>query len=85
MRGRNLWLAGIFLFIFGVTFLGSAGNLFAAPQGTLKEAIHWAISADWLDPATTSATTSAVIALYFYHDALVKAVKSGRVQATLGR
>ena len=27
----------------------------AAPAGVLKEAIHWGLSADWLDPATNSA------------------------------
>jgi hypothetical protein len=42
------------------------------PKGTLKEAIHWNISADYLDPALGRAIVTANLPLYFFHDALVK-------------
>ena len=38
---------------FGAVLLGASGAM-AAPQGVMKQAIHWGLSADWLDPATGS-------------------------------
>ncbi len=55
----------------------SAGDVLAAsPAGVLKQAIHWAISADWLDPATCG-LVSGHAALYLFHDALVKPMPGG--------
>jgi peptide/nickel transport system substrate-binding protein len=64
---------GVILVLSGILLFGStmAG---AAPQGTLKEAIHWGLSADWLDPATSTHVTSAFLILYLIHDALIKAM-----------
>ncbi len=72
---RSLLLAVIL--IFGGVLLFSSNNVIAAPQGVLKEAIHWSISADWLDPATGGFSTSAYSPMYLFHDALVKAMPEG--------
>jgi peptide/nickel transport system substrate-binding protein len=74
MKGRRGWKSlGTILVLSGILFfnLPMAG---AAPQGTLKEAIHWGLSADWFDPAVSSHVTSAFFILYFIHDALIKAM-----------
>jgi len=49
----------------------------AAPTGVLKQAIHWGISADWLDPATGGHASSGHLPLYLFHDALVKPMPEG--------
>jgi peptide/nickel transport system substrate-binding protein len=49
----------------------------APPAGTLKAAIHWGLSADWLDPATNSALIPSQITLYLFHDALFKPMPDG--------
>jgi peptide/nickel transport system substrate-binding protein len=46
------------------------------PQGVLKQAIHWGISADYLDPASAPFVTSH-LPLYLFHDALVKPMPQG--------
>ena len=68
----TLLLVGSFLL-----YLGSAKTSEAAPQGVLKQAIHWNLSADWLDPATASYTISAHLPLYLFFDALVKPMPGG--------
>ncbi len=78
----KIWKAkGLLLFpalaILGMLAFG-IGKLEAyEPEGTLKEGIHWGLSADWLDPATAGFAISAHLALYFYHDALLKAMPEG--------
>lgn len=57
--------------------LGSLSHAQAAPRGVLKQAIHWGLSADWLDPATASYSISGHLTLYLFHDALVKAMPDG--------
>ena len=75
---KNCWLSiGLTLAVFGMLHFGSTEVTAAAPQGVLKQAIHWNLSADWLDPATTSYTISAHFTLYLFHDALVKAMPQG--------
>jgi peptide/nickel transport system substrate-binding protein len=56
---------------------GPAETLATSPSGALKEAIHWSLSADWLDPATCSFAVSAHLPLYLIHDALVKPMPDG--------
>jgi peptide/nickel transport system substrate-binding protein len=56
---------------------GSAPAHSASPAGVLKEAIHWGLSADWLDPATNAGLVPAQITLYLFHDALVKPMPDG--------
>jgi len=74
MKGRRNWKSlGVILILLGI-LLFSSTMAAAAPQGTLKEAIHWGLSADWFDPATSSHVTSAFFILYFIHDALIKAM-----------
>jgi peptide/nickel transport system substrate-binding protein len=48
-----------------------------AAGGVLKQAIHWSISADWLDPATAGFSIFAYLPLYLFHDSLVKAMAEG--------
>ena len=49
----------------------------AAPQGVLKEAIHFGVSAEFLDPATGGHSVAAHLPLYLFHDALVKPMPEG--------
>ena len=53
------------------------GHVQAKPEGVLKQAIHWTLSADYLDPATCSNAKSAFLVLYLFHDTLVKAMPEG--------
>jgi peptide/nickel transport system substrate-binding protein len=57
--------------------MGGTTKLQAAPAGVLKEAIHWGLSADWLDPATAGYSNSAHLTMYLFHDSLVKAMPGG--------
>jgi hypothetical protein len=58
--------------------LGSAIHVqAAAPSGVLKQAIHWGLSADWLDPATGGHASTGHLTLYLFHDALVKPMPEG--------
>jgi peptide/nickel transport system substrate-binding protein len=57
--------------------IGGSADIPAAPAGVLKEAIHWGISADWLDPATTGASVAAHPTMYLFHDSLVKTMPNG--------
>jgi peptide/nickel transport system substrate-binding protein len=66
----------IFLIMLG-TFPFSANRLSAAPEGILKEAIHWNLSSDWLDPSTGPPGTIAYLPIQFFHDALVKSMPEG--------
>jgi len=57
--------------------MGGSADIPAAPAGVLKEAIHWGISADWLDPATTGVSVAAHPTMYLFHDSLVKTMLNG--------
>jgi len=78
MRTKNGWsfLATV-LTIGGMLTFGLNPVQAASPAGVLKEAIHWGLSADWLDPATSSTLVPAQICLYLFHDALVKPMPEG--------
>jgi len=71
-RFWRLWV----LAILGAVLLGASGAM-AAPQGVMKQAIHWGLSADWLDPATGSFGVSQHLTMYLFHDSLVKAMPEG--------
>ena len=75
-KSKKGWLVPglVILMIGGILSLGLTGVLAASPQGVLKEGIHWGLSADWLDPATATHSTSAFLILYLIHDALIKAM-----------
>ncbi len=78
MKARKGWrLRAMVLFLWGVLTLGSIAAQAAPPAGVLKEAIHWGLSADWLDPATNSALVPSQITLYLFHDALLKPMPDG--------
>lgn len=76
MRTRRRWVI-MSLTFWGVILLGATVVLAAAPQGVLKQAIHWNLSADWLDPATGGFAVSAHLPLYLFHDALIKPMPEG--------
>lgn len=78
MKGiRKGQLLVVTVAIFCVFLFSSAEISEAAPEGVLKQGIHWGISADWLDPATAGFTVSANLPLYLFHDALVKPMPDG--------
>ncbi len=54
MKPEKTGMHGVFvLLVISATLLGSSVFVQAdAPSGVLKQAIHWGLSADWLDPAT---------------------------------
>jgi peptide/nickel transport system substrate-binding protein len=78
MRSRkSIWfLTGIVLTISGM-FCFVSSETQAAPQGTLKMAIHWSLSADSLDPSLTSVSTLIYLPLQLFHDALLKPMAEG--------
>ena len=73
---KNRYYTAVLTFVVLLAW-GSAGTSTASPQGVLKQAIHWNLSADWLDPATGGFAVSAHLPLYFFHDALVKPMPEG--------
>ena len=75
---REGWSATRVLVLMGIVLFGCTHVQAASPEGLLKEAVHWNISADWLDPATGGFTTSAYSAMYLFHDALLKPMPEGR-------
>ena len=79
VKPRCLWTLAIMgIIATGGMFSGAPKDAQAAPPaGTLKEAIHWGLSADWLDPATNSSLVPSQIVLYFLHDALLKPMPDG--------
>jgi len=78
MNRQNTRFGGLWaLVILGTVLLGTTGARAASPQGVVKQAIHWGISADWLDPSTASYVTTANHPLYLFHDALLKAMPEG--------
>ena len=74
---HRLWVTGTILAALAMFHLGPTDVLAAPPQGVLKQAIHFGISADWLDPATCGFSLSANLPLYLLHDGLIKAMPEG--------
>ena len=72
---------GILLALMGIFHMAAGdaqGESSRKPQGILKQAIHWGISADWLDPSSPgSVGMAAHFSLYLLHDALVKPMPEG--------
>ncbi len=75
---KDRWLL-IFMILALVGFLtiGAANGLAASPKGTLKQAMHWTLSGDWMDPATATFAMPAYHPLYMFHDGLIKAMPEG--------
>jgi peptide/nickel transport system substrate-binding protein len=71
-RGKTLLSAVSVLVIFGIFH----PCLAAAPEGVLKQAIHWNVSADWVDPSITGIYMS-FFPLMLFHDALLKPMPEG--------
>jgi peptide/nickel transport system substrate-binding protein len=67
-------MALAFLFTLPLSFTGVAE---ASPSGVLKQALHWNISADDLDPAYGYQGVGSKLPLYLFHDCLVKAMPEG--------
>jgi len=69
---RRMLTAGVLMLFMTAFFSAAQQTAVAAPQGTLKMAIHWSPSRDWVDPAVSGFTGSAFFTLYMFHDALLK-------------
>lgn len=82
MKMRTDMCKAVFpVFAFLVILCGNSTNVsVAAPAGVMRQAIHWGLSGDWLDPATNPGLTASSIMLYLFHDALIKPT----VDATYG-
>jgi peptide/nickel transport system substrate-binding protein len=79
-RQRKRWLFVIVALTLGAILPMAPSVAQGKPEGVLKQAIHWSISADWLDPATTQgATLSPFLTMYLFHDALLKAMPEGTI------
>lgn len=76
-KGKERLFTILVVLVCMTLLIGATDASAKKPKGTLKEAIHWGISADWLDPATGGFAISAHLAMYFYHDALIKAMPEG--------
>jgi peptide/nickel transport system substrate-binding protein len=74
MKTGKMRLAVLFS---GIMLLILTPNVLAAPQGLFKQAMHWGLSAEYLDPGTNMGATTSQILLYLFHDALVKPMPSG--------
>jgi len=76
--GKNKWFLFFMVLAIGGLFFNPAECFSAPPQGVFKQGIHWDISADWLDPATTAgAGGSTYFTMYLLHDALFKPMPEG--------
>jgi peptide/nickel transport system substrate-binding protein len=76
IRG-NWLLAGMIPVLIGMLLFLPLDALAAAPQGELKQAIHFSLSADWFDPATAGLAGAPHFPLYLFHDALLKPMPGG--------
>jgi peptide/nickel transport system substrate-binding protein len=74
---KSTWIRILSALAVAGMLLMSAGPGWAAPQGTIKQAIHWSFSADWFDPSTGSFPIPAYHPLYLFHDALLKPMPGG--------
>jgi peptide/nickel transport system substrate-binding protein len=78
MKTKKSWsFLGMVLALAGILICSSPPAQGAPPAGVLKEAIHWGLSADWLDPATNPGLVPSQITLYLLHDALLKPMPDG--------
>jgi peptide/nickel transport system substrate-binding protein len=71
IENKRLFWVVPFVVILATLFLPAPRVPAAPPQGVLKEAIHWGVSADFLDPAISGSHIS-TFTLYLFHDALLK-------------
>ena len=74
---KSVLLTGMSLTFLAIVLFGSTNLLAASPSGVLKQAIHWGISADWLDPAFCYQAVGGQLPLYLLHDYLVKPMREG--------
>jgi peptide/nickel transport system substrate-binding protein len=82
--GKKKGLEKITFFILLFILCSGATQVWAAPPtGVLKQAIHWSISADWLDPAFGTFPMPAYHPMYLFHDALFKPMAEGLYSPSL--
>ena len=53
-KGKERLFTILVVLVCMTLLIGATDASAKKPKGTLKEAIHWGISADWLDPATVA-------------------------------
>ena len=63
-RFGRLWT----LAIWGAVLFGTTSAGADSPQGVMKQAIHWGLSGDWLDPGTNPGVTTSAITLYLFQE-----------------
>jgi peptide/nickel transport system substrate-binding protein len=76
IREKALFCAFMVLIILPSVFSMSRNTSAASPSGVFRGAIHWGVSADYLDPATAGSYMSTFV-LYLFHDALLKPMPDG--------
>jgi peptide/nickel transport system substrate-binding protein len=76
IKKKKWFLTGMVLILLVMPLFRSDASEAAAPEGIFKEAIHWSLSADWLDPAYC-ADIGTQLPLYLLHDALLKPMPQG--------
>lgn len=69
---RAMMLVALVMFMLGTSMVQAK-----APEGELKMAIHWSVSADWFDPATGNSGALGWFPLTVLHDALLKPMPEG--------
>jgi peptide/nickel transport system substrate-binding protein len=63
--------------ISGILLLGAVEGSAARPEGVLKYAIHWGMSANDNDPSTGGWSTTTEMQMRLLHDSLVKTMPEG--------
>jgi peptide/nickel transport system substrate-binding protein len=71
VRNRLVMIV-LMLAIFGFLHIRPCNVGAAGPEGVYREAIHYGISSDFLDPGTGGYSISGSLMLYLFHDALFK-------------
>ena len=75
-KRKSLFLAIAVFTILSMSNFGAV-QVSAAKKGVLKGAIHWGISADWVDPSISGFMQSSHLTLYMFHDSLIKPMPEG--------
>ena len=79
----NVHLVFFMWAIVGMVLGASVDVQASPPSGVLRQAIHWGLSADWLDPSTNPGLISSALPLYLFHDALLKPMPEGNLTPSL--
>jgi peptide/nickel transport system substrate-binding protein len=73
---KGVLLALFVILVWGFYF-GPDQMSAASPKGTLRMAIHFVPSRNWVDPSISDAKNSGHLCLYLFHDSLIKPMPEG--------